>query len=91
MSNEIQSKTWIGWVITILLSVGASWASMNTRVYSTESDLQVLKTRLEILEKSYDKLLLMQENQARQYSDISGSLIRIEETLKTKQDRRYEK
>lgn len=88
--GEINTKTWIGWLLTIVLSVGGSWASMNARVYGTESDLKVVKTRLEILEKSYDKLLQMQENESKQFREIESSLIRIEEKLKTKQDKKYE-
>lgn len=36
-----KNKVWVGWIITIVLSVGGSWASMNARVYNTESEIEV--------------------------------------------------
>jgi len=62
----------IGWVITIVLSIGGSWSAMNTRMYEVEARIRLIESQ-----KS-DKVDI---------SEIKQSLIRIEGKLDLKQDR----
>ena len=87
--GEVKMKTWGGWFLTIVISILGAWMSMSARVYSTESEIQVLKTRVDIVEKSYDKQIESAEKQTEQYNEIKQSLIRIEGVLNTKADKEW--
>ena len=89
MNEKIPPKTWVGWVLTVLISVFSAWFSMDGRVYAIESQLNVLSKRVEIIEKSYDKLIINAELQSTQYNEIKESLVRIEGVLNTKQDKQW--
>jgi len=86
---KIELKTWIGWSLTIFLSVTLSWGAMNARIYATESEIAVLKTRISITEKAYDKQIEIAEKNNDAYNDIKISLIKIEGIINMKQDKRW--
>lgn len=85
----IETKTWIGWVMTIVISITTGWMSMNARVYQTESSIEVLKTRVTVMEKAYDKQIEIANKNNDAYNDIKISLIEIKGIINTKQDKRY--
>lgn len=41
--GSISKATIIGWVITVVLSVSASYATINARVYEVEKQIELLK------------------------------------------------
>jgi hypothetical protein len=88
-SDKITSKTWIGWALTIILSIVGAWTSMSSRVYSTESQIRLLELRVSAVEKGYDKQLENMVKLNEQYNEIKQSLIRIEGVLNTKADKQY--
>jgi hypothetical protein len=88
-TDRIATKTWIGWALTVLLSIVGAWTSMSSRVYSTEAQLKVLELRLTVVEKGYDKQLETMIKLNEQYNEIKQSLIRIEGVLNTKADKQY--
>lgn len=54
---NIDTKTWIGWAITIFLSISGAWGAMTARAYNVEKEIAVVKQRIEVIEKSYDRLV----------------------------------
>lgn len=88
-TDRITPKTWIGWALTILLSIVGAWTSMSSRVYSTESQIRLLELRVSAVEKGYDKQLETMVKLNEQYNEIKQSLIRIEGVLNTKADKQY--
>ena len=88
-NDKIPTKTWIGWALTICLSAATAYTSVNARVYDIEKEIEVIKTRVDINEKAYDKQLLNYERQSQDYNEIKASLVRIEGSLNTKADKQY--
>ena len=87
--NKIETKTWIGWALTVIISVSGAWVSMNARIYTVESQLQVLRTRVEMVESGYDRQSKLQTEQSTTSQEIKQSLIRIEGALNLKADKQW--
>ena len=87
--DRITPKTWVGWLLTMIISIAGSWLSMNARVYGNENDISVLKTRVEVVEKSYDRQIQISERQNELNNEIKQSLVRIEGVLNTKADKQW--
>jgi len=89
IEKRIETKTWIGWGLTVVVSISLSWGTMNARVYQTESSIEVLKTRVAVMEKAYDKQIEIATKNNDAYNDIKISLIEIKGIINLKQDKRF--
>ena len=89
-SKTIEWKTWVGWASTVIVSIFTAWAAMNARMYTVEKEIDVLKSRVEIYEKTSDKQSILLEKLEAQNNDIKQSLIRIEGVLNTKADKKWQ-
>jgi len=70
----------IGWVFTLLLSVGGSWAAMNARIYEVEA-------RIRLIEADNTNSKVEFKDHIKEGVFIRETLIRIEGKLDLKQDR----
>lgn len=86
--QKIEPKEWIGWGLTIIISILAAWMSMSGRVYSTESQLNVLEKRIEIMERSYDRQVEINEKLDDQYNQIITTLTEIKGAMNLKADKK---
>jgi predicted ArsR family transcriptional regulator len=86
--QKIEPKEWIGWSLTIIISILAAWMSMSGRVYGTESQLNVLEKRIEIMERSYDRQVEINEKLDEQYNKIITTLTEIKGAMNLKADKK---
>jgi len=63
---------------------------MNTRMYTVEKEIDLLKARITISEKTSDKQSVVLERLEIQGNEIKQSLIRIEGVLNTKADKKWQ-
>ena len=62
--------------------------SMSGRVYGTESQLNVLEKRIEIMERSYDRQVEINEKLDEQYNKIITTLTEIKGAMNLKADKK---
>ena len=89
-NQSVDWKTWVGWGATVIVSVFSAWAAMNARMYTVEKEIELLKARITISEKTSDKQSVVLERLEIQGNEIKQSLIRIEGVLNTKADKKWQ-
>ena len=73
-SNKVTKSHYIGWVLTILLSVAGAWGAINARVYEIEKQVEMM--RLEV-----NATKLSQAQQASDYKEILKMFNRIDKNI----------
>ena len=82
-------STILGWGITIILSVIASWAAMNARLYEVEARIRLLEAQGLRDTKRNEEYYAQMRNHIDDSIKVTESLIRIESALKLKQDKKF--
>lgn len=91
--KEKKSYSWVGWVITVLLSVSGALLAMNTRTFNLQTITTINASKIEqhdaeIKDLRKELKTLSEKNNEHLYN-IEKSLIEINSKLDMKSDRKY--
>lgn len=79
--------TIIGWVSTVVISIFGAWSAMNARLYEVEAKIRLIEAQNQMHYKSSEELTTTLKNHLCESNKVNEAIIRIEESLKRKQDR----
>lgn len=82
-------KTLLGWITTVATTVFLAWLTVNTRLYTVEKEIELVKQSVKLLEQSKQEHVIMLKELTKTNNDIQNSLIRIEGMLNTKADKQW--
>ena len=91
--KEKRSYNWIGWLITVSLSVSGALLAMNTRTFNIQTETSINSSKIEqnsmeIREIKKEMKELSETTNEHLYS-IQKSLIEINSKLDSKSDKKY--
>lgn len=86
MNNNEKNRLpqWIGITVSVILAIGASIGTYASRMNNTEQDVEILKVQMQSVQAVQAKSSSLLEQ-------INDRTIRIEESMKLKADKVWEK